>query len=208
MLYLLILLLSMNTYFTLKQEGIAEYRVSDSKFVAVANPLKKAADFKNILKNIKARHPKANHHCFAYRIGVDGNNFRSGDDGEPSGTAGRPILGQMDSKNVTDAMIVVVRYFGGTLLGKPGLINAYKTSAALVLQCTPIVEKSILTPVSIDCNYPELQEVLNILRQGEAEIKNQNLQLFCQIHAGIPIASAGSVIDRLHLIKNVAVTTF
>lgn len=196
----------MNTYFTISQEGNAAYKISDSKFIAFAFPLKKKDDFKTILKNLKGRHQKANHHCFAYRIGIDGNNFRVSDDGEPSGSAGRPILGQIDSKNITDTLIVVVRYFGGTLLGKPGLIKAYKTSAALVLQCTPIIEKSVLTHVSVECNYPELQEVLNTLRQSGSEIKNQQLLLFCQISAGIPLISSNSVIDRLKMIKNVSVT--
>src|SRR5665811_2593069 len=87
--------------------------------------------------------PKAVHHCFAYRIGSDGNSFRVSDDGEPTGTAGKPILGQIDSKSIINVAVIVVRYFGGTLLGVPGLINAYKTATSLALQLTPIVQKQI-----------------------------------------------------------------
>ncbi len=97
---------------------------------------------------MKEEHPKAAHHCFAYRVGYDGNNFRSADGGEPAGSAGKPILGQIDSKKLTDTAIVVVRYFGGTLLGVPGLINAYKMVSSLALQLTPIIQNRFLLPIN------------------------------------------------------------
>src|ERR1700712_1430765 len=103
-------------YYTIEKPSIAEYKERGSKFIAHAFPLTTASDFKNQLQQLKKEHPKAVHHCFAYRIGTDGNNFRSSDDGEPSGSAGKPILGQLDSKQVTNTSIVVVRYFGGALL--------------------------------------------------------------------------------------------
>src|SRR6185437_2544932 len=113
-------------YFTVESIANAEFKDRGSKFIAWAFPLKNTADFKKLLQKVKKEHPKASHHCFAYRIGTDGNNFRVSDDGEPSGTAGKPILGQIDSKNLTDILLVVVRYFGGTLLGVPGLITLIK----------------------------------------------------------------------------------
>src|SRR5262245_36782634 len=121
-------------YFTIAQSSFAEFKDRGSRFLAYAYPIQSTEDFKNYLHQLKKEHPKAVHHCFAYRIGIDGNNFRSSDDGEPSGTAGKPILGQIDSKGLTNTAIVVVRYFGGTLLGVPGLINAYKTSSSFALQ--------------------------------------------------------------------------
>ena len=123
-------------YTTLEKSGTAEFRERGSKFIGYAFPVQTAEQFKADLLDIKKEHPKANHHCFAYRLGLDGNNFRVNDDGEPSGTAGKPILGQIDSKELTNVGIVVVRYFGGTLLGVPGLINAWVWSArALINTC-------------------------------------------------------------------------
>ena len=113
-------------YKTIDQPAVAEYKDRGSKFLAFANPIVTADDFKKQLFFLKKAHPKAAHHCFAYRIGTDGNSFRVSDDGEPSGSAGKPILGQIDSKEVTNITVIVVRYFGGSLLGVPGLINAYR----------------------------------------------------------------------------------
>ena len=109
-----------NFYQTIEKESVAEFKDRGSRFLAYAFPISSADDFKKRLKELKEEHPKAVHHCFAYRIGTDGNNFRSSDDGEPSGSAGRPILGQIDSKELINTAIIVVRYFGGTLLGVPG----------------------------------------------------------------------------------------
>src|ERR1700704_389213 len=130
-------------YNTIEKPAIAEFKDRGSKFIAYAFAVADVNAFKERLAAIKKEHPKATHHCFAYRIGLDGNNFRVNDDGEPSGSAGRPVLGQIDSKQLTNVLVIVVRYFGGTLLGVPGLINAYKTTAALALQVTPVVRKPV-----------------------------------------------------------------
>src|ERR1043165_2969721 len=124
----------LHTYKTIEKPSQAEFKDRGSRFIAYAFPIQTIDDFKKRLKELKEEHPKATHHCFAYRIGIDGDNFRSSDDGEPSGTAGKPILGQIDSKQATNMLIIVVRYFGGTQLGVPGLINAYKTAASLALE--------------------------------------------------------------------------
>jgi uncharacterized YigZ family protein len=131
------------SFLTIDQESAAEFTDRGSKFIAFAFPINSVEEFKSVLQKFKKEHPKAVHHCFAYRLGLDGNQFRVSDDGEPSGSAGRPILGQIDSRELTDTAIIVVRYFGGTLLGVPGLINAYKTAAALSLQVIPAVQKQI-----------------------------------------------------------------
>src|SRR5260221_798290 len=130
-------------YYTIEKSAVAEFKDRGSKFIGYALPVKSVEEFKDRLNEIKKEHPKATHHCFAYRLGLDGNNFRMSDDGEPSGTAGRPILGQIDSKVLTNVVVVVVRYFGGTLLGTPGLISAYKSSAAMVLQLSPVMRKAV-----------------------------------------------------------------
>src|SRR5436190_1605914 len=121
-------------YNTIDTPATTQIKDRGSTFIAHAFPIRAVDDFKIRLNELKKEHPKATHHCFAYRIGNSGNSFRVSDAGEPSGTAGKPILGQLDSRQLTDTLVVVVRYFGGTLLGVPGLINAYKTAAALVLQ--------------------------------------------------------------------------
>lgn len=130
-------------YYTIEKSAVAEFKDRGSKFIAYAYSVNTIEACKEKLAEIKKGHPKATHHCFAYRLGLNDDLFRVNDDGEPSGTAGRPILGQIDSRQLTNIMIIVVRYFGGTLLGVPGLINAYKSSAALVLQLTPPVKKII-----------------------------------------------------------------
>lgn len=175
-------------YNTIEQEATAEFKDRGSKFLAFAFPCASAEIFKKKLQDLKKEHSKAVHHCFAYRMGTDANSFRSSDDGEPSGTAGKPILNQIDSKQVTDICIIVVRYFGGTLLGVPGLINAYKSVAALALQVVPVVQKSILKKYSIHFDYTRMNEVMNVLKSCNAVIFKQEAQLFCDMLVGIPLS--------------------
>ena len=188
---------------TIDQPGMAEFKDRGSKFIAFACPIETTDDFKNHLQHLKKEHPKAAHHCFAYRIGTDGNVFRVSDDGEPSGSAGKPILGQLDSKGITNIAIVVVRYFGGTLLGVPGLINAYKTAASLALQVTPIIHKQIETKYIIHFDYTQVNEVIMIMKQCGCTIIQQEMQLFCNITAGIPKSRQTEVLYRLKELKNV-----
>jgi putative IMPACT (imprinted ancient) family translation regulator len=145
------------------------------------------------------------HHCYAYRIGTDGLQYRANDDGEPSGSAGKPILGQIDSLGITNVLVVVVRYFGGTLLGVPGLINAYKTATSLSLENVPTTEKWIENNYEINFDYPAMGEVLYLLKQSEATIHKQELQLFCNINAGIPRPFSRNCIQKLAEIKGVVV---
>lgn len=173
-------------YTTIEQSAVAEFKDRGSKFLAYAFPAVTAEQFKNELQKLKELHPKANHHCFAYRIGTDGLLFRISDDGEPSGSAGRPILGQIDSKQLVNVAVVVVRYFGGTLLGVPGLIHAYKTSAALVLQTIPSVQKQLEVFYRAEFDYTRMNDVMMILKQCNCTIQEQELQLFCSIKTGIP----------------------
>lgn len=173
-------------YNTIEKEAFAEYKDRGSRFMAYVFPIATADNFKKKLKALKEEHPKAVHHCFAYRIGTDGNNFRSGDDGEPSGSAGKPILGQLDSKGVVNVAAIVVRYFGGTLLGVPGLINAYKTATSLALQLTPITQKPVLVHYEIQFDYTMLNEVMMVVKRFNCEIIENELQLFCRMVLGVP----------------------
>jgi len=191
---------------TIDKSAVAEFKDRGSKFIAYAYPIQSVADFKIRLEDIKKEHPKATHHCFAYRIGIDKNNYRVSDDGEPSGTAGRPILGQIDSKELTDVLVIVVRYFGGTLLGVPGLINAYKSSAALALQLTPILPKAIEIPYQLQFDYTQMNELMTIIKKNNCTIIKQELQLFCVMEIGIAKAKVEEVNFKLKELKGVEIS--
>ena len=179
-------MMSSDYYYIIDKPGTAEFKDRGSKFIGFAFPITDSADFKVKLQQLKDEHPKAAHHCFAYRLGIDGNNFRSGDDGEPSGSAGRPILGQIDSRQLTNVVVIVIRYFGGTLLGIPGLINAYKTSAALALQTTPIIQKAVEVNYRLEFDYTRMNDVMTLLKKYNCSILNQSVDLFCQMDIGVP----------------------
>ena len=191
------------SYQTVGQESFAEFSDRGSRFIGYAFPVASEDAFRERLKQLRKEHPKAVHHCFAYRLGLDGNRFRSGDDGEPSGSAGRPILGQIDSRGLTDTAIVVVRYFGGTLLGVPGLINAYKTASALALQVVPILEKPIEDKYHLEFDYTLVNEVMTILKRHQCSIFSQEMQLFCHFTIGIPRRSLDNCITQLSGIHGV-----
>ena len=178
------------TYQTLKSPIQAELKDKGSRFLAFAYPVQTAEQVKKHVDDLRQEHHKARHWCYAYRLGVDGNQFRANDDGEPSGSAGRPILGQIDSFELTDVLVVVVRYFGGTLLGVPGLIHAYKTSTQMVLENAQIIEKNIEKTVRIRCEYPYLNEAIRIVKNHQAEMIEQDLQLDCRLTVRIPLANA------------------
>ena len=173
-------------YYTIEKLAVAELKDRGSKFIAHAFPITDALDFKKRLHELKEEHPKAAHHCFAYRLGTEGNSFRSSDDKEPSGSAGKPILGQIDTRQLTNVAVIVVRYFGGTLLGIPGLINAYKTAAALVLQTTPIIQKAVEINYHLQFDYTKMNEVMMIIKKYNCTIINQQVELFSQMDVGVP----------------------
>ena len=132
-----------DTYLTIKEPSEGLFKDKGSKFSSFAFPASSEEDVKKFLAELKKQHPSANHHCYAFRLGADKQAYRANDDGEPSNTAGKPILGQIQSKDLTNILIVVVRYFGGTLLGVSGLINAYKLAAAEAIQNATIIEKTV-----------------------------------------------------------------
>ena len=176
---------------------MAEYKDRGSRFIAYAFPVTSPEEFKKRIKALKEEHPKAAHHCFAYRLGTEGIHFRAGDDGEPSGSAGKPILGQIDSKDVVNAGVVVVRYFGGTLLGVPGLINAYKTATSLALQLTPIVQKPVLALYQLEFDYTLMNEVMMIVKRFNCVVTQQHMQLFCNMVLGVPKKEEETFLQKL-----------
>jgi uncharacterized YigZ family protein len=188
---------------TITQEGFAEYKDRGSRFLAYAFPIQSAEDFKGRLALLKKEHPKAVHHCLAYRLGLDGTNFRVSDDGEPSGSAGRPILGQIDSKQLTNVAVVVVRYFGGTLLGVPGLINAYKTATTLALQVVPTVQKPVTANVEIHYDYTTEHEVMRLVKQYQCEVVLNEQQLFCRMVVAVNKTRREALLHALKEIPHV-----
>jgi len=194
-------------YYTIEQPSMAEFKDRGSKFLAFAYPAKDIETCKKLLAQLKKEHGKAVHHCLAYRLGVDGSTFRVSDDGEPAGSAGRPILGQIDSKELTNVFVVVVRYFGGTLLGIPGLINAYKTATALALQLSPIIKKPIEIPYELNFDYHQMNEVMLLVKHYNCSVVEQTAQLFIQLHIGIPKNRLDEVLEKLGALRDVTMKT-
>lgn len=185
------------SFITIEQGSQAEFTDRGSRFLSFAFPLRSEEAFRDRLRDLRKEHAKAAHLCFAWRMGLDGTRFRSSDAGEPSGSAGRPILGQLDSRGVTDAGIIVVRYFGGTLLGVPGLIHAYRSAAALALQIVPLVEKPIEDLWRLDFDYTLVNDVMTILKRHGCSLVRQEMQLFCQFTVGIPRRSLDACLPQL-----------
>ncbi len=163
-----------DTYKTITAESTGEFKDRGSKFIAYAFPAYSEEEWQEHLEQVKKLHNKARHHCYAYRIGMDKNNFRANDDGEPSGTAGRPILGQIDSFGLTNVFIVVVRYFGGTKLGTSGLINAYKLSTIDALEQANIIEKTLEDIFQFTFDYSLMSDVMNAIKKNDVEIVEQD----------------------------------
>ncbi len=197
--------MSPDHYNTIERASVAEFKDRGSNFIAYCFPILDLNGFKHHLAAIRKEHPKASHHCFAYRLGLDGNNFRVSDDGEPSGTAGRPILGQIDGRQLTNVLIIVVRYFGGALLGTAGLINAYKSAAALALQVTPVVRKPVEVNYMLQFDYTIMNDVMTIIKQCDCTVITQDIQLFCKIEVGVPRSRLEEVLYRLRSIHTLEI---
>ncbi|HMN89621.1 MAG TPA: YigZ family protein [Saprospiraceae bacterium] len=163
-----------DTYYTIAAAATGMYKDRGSKFLAYAFPISSEEDSRSHLGALRKMHPKAHHHCFAWRLGLDGNNFRANDDGEPAGTAGRPILGQIDSFDLTNVLVIVVRYFGGTLLGTSGLIQAYKLSAATALKEAEHIEKIVMDVFDIRFGYERMNQVMGAVKQLDLSIEQQD----------------------------------
>jgi uncharacterized YigZ family protein len=158
------------TYRTLAAPGTGTYKDRGSKFVAYAFPVESEEEALGHLECLRKEHPKARHHCFAWRLGTEGRRFRFNDDGEPTGTAGRPILGQIDAAGLTNVVVIVVRYFGGTLLGTSGLIRAYRQSAAEALRQGQFIERMVLQHWRVELNYALLPEWIGAARRAGIDI--------------------------------------
>ncbi len=162
------------------------YKEKGSKFLSFAIPVKDVAEIKSILDNYRKKYYDARHVCYAYMLGADRSEFRANDDGEPSGTAGRPILGQINSSELTNILVIVVRYFGGILLGTSGLITAYKEAAADAIGQANIVEITVKNELTIRFEYPLLNDVMRIIKEYDVQIVNQQFEEQCSIKISVP----------------------
>jgi len=188
-------------YLTVEKPSEAIFRDRGSKFLAFAYPISSEADIKVILALLKTEHPKANHHCWAMRLGIDRSVFRLNDDGEPSGTAGRPILNTLLSRNITNILVVVVRYFGGTLLGVPGLINAYKTATEDALNIATIVEKTLDDTYTISFDYQQMNDIMKIIKEDNLVILEQQFDNNCMVKIAIRKMQVNRSITKLEKIE-------
>ena len=194
-----------DTYRTIDKPCEGIFRDRGSKFLAFAYPIISDADLKNIIADLKSAHPKANHHCWAMRLGIERSVFRVNDDGEPLGTAGRPILNTLLSKDLTNLLVVVVRYFGGTLLGVPGLINAYKSATEEALNQSIIVEKTVNDIYTIEFDYLLMNDVMRIIKEDNLIIINQNFDNNCNIQVSIRKTQVNQVMGKLNKLTAVVI---
>ena len=176
-------------------EGI--YKEKGSKFLSFAIPVSSADEVKEIVKNYRKEYYDSRHVCYAYMLGADRKEFRANDDGEPSGTAGRPILGQINSRELTDILVIVVRYFGGILLGTGGLVVAYKEATTDALDQAEVIEKTVDESISIIFDYVLMNEVMRIIKDTNAQISSQNFEDQCAMQLSIRKQDAGLLSAKL-----------
>jgi len=183
-------------------EGI--YKEKGSKFISYAYPVSTEEEIKTIITDIKKQYYDARHHCYAYMLGHERNTFRAVDDGEPSSTAGKPILGQILSKEITNVLIIVVRYFGGTKLGVGGLINAYKSAAADALDNNEIIEKTLDVYFKIEYDYLKMNDVMKLIKDEQLDIQKQDFGNLCTMELRVRESEYKRIKTRIEKLGEVA----
>jgi uncharacterized YigZ family protein len=188
-------------YKTIKSSSQAIYKVKGSRFIANAYPVSEQASIKSIIESLRKEYHDARHQCFAYMLGHERLVWRVTDDGEPSGTAGKPILGQINSSGLTNILIVVIRYFGGTLLGVPGLINAYRSAAAEAINNSEIIECTVKNYYELTFPYETLNDVMKILKEESVGQSDQIFDIECSIRINFRLTAGDKIIGRLSRIN-------
>ena len=191
-----------DTYLTIAQSSEGIFKDKGSKFIAYAYPVTTEEQIKTHLAGLRKEHVSARHFCYAFRLGADKQAYRANDDGEPKYSAGKPILGQIQSKDLTNILIVVVRYFGGTLLGVSGLINAYKLAAADGLEHAVIIEKQVKELYEITFDYLQMNDVMKLLKEEELDQVSQNFELNCKLIFAVRKNNADKVKELFRKISN------
>lgn len=194
-----------DTYKMLSAPGEGLYKEKGSKFIATAFTVTSEEEVKQALAEVKKKYYDARHHCYAYMIGPDKSRFRSSDDGEPSGTAGKPILNQILSKDVTNVCVIVVRYFGGIKLGVSGLINAYKTAARDALDNAVVIEKTVDEVYSLEFAYPLMNDVMRVMKEEGLEQRNPRFEIDCYLEFSTRKNNADQIVAKFKNIFGVTI---
>lgn len=189
-----------DTYNSINGRSEGLFKDNGSRFIAFAYPVESEDEVKEIVASLKKEYHDARHHCFAYRIGQDGSTWRASDDGEPSGSAGRPILGQIDSAGLSDILVVVVRYFGGIKLGIPGLIRAYKTSTSDALASAQVIEKVSAKWYKIGFPYSAMPAMMKLFKDLDLPQRNQCFMEDCTIDIRVRLSLEQDFLERLEKI--------
>lgn len=197
--------LDQDAFLTVSQKSSGLYKDKGSKFLYFSFPVETEEEIKSELASLRKIYFDATHHCYAWVLGHKGTQFRANDDGEPNHSAGDPILGQIRSHQLTNVLIVVVRYFGGTKLGVSGLIQAYKTSAALAIEENEIIEKRVMEEIIIQFGYPQMNEVMKIVKAENLNIKSQELGLDCLLKLELRMGILDQVTEKLKDIEGVVI---
>lgn len=199
-----------DTYLTIAAPAEGLYKDKGSRFLAFAYPIYSETDVKPIVEALKAKYYDARHHCYAWRLGIDasegGERFRANDDGEPAGSAGRPILGQLLSRGLTNLLVVVVRYFGGIKLGVPGLIAAYKAATADALDASEVAERTENREITVDFPYLVMNPVMKVVKEMEPKVLGQEFDTACRVHLSVRLRDAETLMRRMEDIEGVNVS--
>jgi uncharacterized YigZ family protein len=174
-----------------------------SKFIGFAYPVNNEEELKHALEQIKSEHPKATHHCYAFRIGLNGENYRANDDGEPSGSAGLPIYNQLLAHEITNVIVIVVRYYGGTKLGVSGLVKTYKESAKLTLEESHIITKELETILEINFNFDQQNIIFTLLSKYDAKVMDFAADEKCKVTASLKLSQKESISDKLSEMQHI-----
>lgn len=199
--------MAQDSFKTIARAAETTYRQMSSKFLVYAYPVETEEEIKEHLEALRKRWFDATHHCYAWRLGAHGEQFRANDDGEPSSTAGKPILGQLLSQEITNCLVVVVRYFGGTKLGVPGLIAAYKESTAQVLAECEIIEKTVDVVYRVEFSYMAMNDVMRIVKDMQPRVVNQEFDNMCSMTLSIRETDAEQLEGRLNKVEGAVVDT-
>lgn len=193
-----------DSYLTISKKTEGFYKEKGSKFLGFAIPVNDITAVKEALDALRKEYYDGRHHCYAYILGNEGSETRANDDGEPNHSAGDPILGQIKSRNLTNTLVVVVRYFGGTKLGVSGLINAYKTAASEALDANKIVEKQITTRLKLEFPYEEMNEVMKLVSALDLNILNQDYHDKCIMNAEVVISRQEALENKIELLQKLS----
>lgn len=196
-----------DTFKTIAKSSEGLYKDKSSKFLYFSFPVKDEEEIKEIQTTLRKKYYDARHHCFAWALGKDAEHFRANDDGEPNHSAGDPILGQIRSNELTNILIVVVRYFGGTKLGMSGLIQAYKTSAALAIEENEIIEEQVKVQHAVRFPYPMMNEVMTLVKNHDLQILSQEMYLDCEITLSFRAGLEETILAALNDIEDLTLLT-